>query len=105
MSNYKEKLNKKLKDSQKYIKDNDMKDASRSKLKQFFHGIKNGKRLPTMIASFLLMLTLWVPMMYGNMTLSIFTGQDGMSNKELNGLQDRLDDRYEKMFGEWLDWH
>lgn len=34
------------------------------------------------------------------MTLSIFTGQDGMSNKELNGLQDRLDDRYEKMFGE-----
>ncbi|WP_436855462.1 hypothetical protein [Staphylococcus caeli] len=100
MTDYKDKLNKKLKDSQKYIKDSDMKGLSQSKLKQFFHGIKKSKRLPIMIASFLLMLILWVPMMYGSMTLSIFTGQDGMSNKELNGLQDRLDDRYEKMFGE-----
>ncbi|MBL0377893.1 MULTISPECIES: hypothetical protein [Staphylococcus] len=100
MTDYKDKLNKKLKDSQKYIKDSDMKGLSQSKLKQFFHGIKKGKRLPIMIASFLLMLILWVPMMYGSMTLSIFTGQDGMSNKELNGLQDRLDDKYEKMFGE-----
>ncbi|MGW8001814.1 hypothetical protein BU110_12920 [Staphylococcus shinii] len=73
-----------------------MKELSQSKLKQFFHAVKNGKRLPIMIASFLLMLILWVPMMYGSMTLSIFTGQDNMSNKELNGLQDRLDDRYEK---------
>lgn len=105
MTDYKDKLNKKLKDSQKYIKDSDMKGLSQSKLKQFFHGIKKGKRLPIMIASFLLMLILWVPMMYGSMTLSIFTGQDGMSNKELNGLQDRLDDKYEKMFGEWLEWH
>ena len=105
MTDYKDKLNKKLKDSQKYIKDSDMKWLSQSKLKQFFHGIKKGKRLPIMIASFLLMLILWVPMMYGSMTLSIFTGQDGMSNKELNGLQDRLDDKYEKMFGEWLEWH
>lgn len=100
MSNYKEKLNKKLKDSQEYIKDNDMKNDSQSKLKQFFHGIKNVKRLPIMIVSFLLMLILWVPMIYGSMTLSIFTGQDGMSNKELNSLQDRLDDRYEKIYGE-----
>ena len=52
-----------------------------------------------MIASFLLMLILWVPMMYGSMTLSLFTGQDGMSNKELNGLQHRLDDRYQKCMG------
>lgn len=100
MTDYKDKLNKKLKDSQKYIKDNDMKGLSQSKLKQSVHGITNGKRLPIIIASFLLMLILWVPIMYGSMTLSIFTGQDGMSNKELNGLQDRLDDRYEKMFGE-----
>ena len=100
MTDYKDKLNKKLKDSQKYIKDSDMKEPSQSMLKQFFHGIKNGKRLPIMIASFLIMLILWVPMMYGSMTLSIFTEQDGLSNKELNSLQDRLDDRYEKMFGE-----
>lgn len=100
MSNYKDKLNKKLKDSQKYIKDNNMKEVSQSKLKQFLYGIKNGKRLPILIASFLLMLILWVPMMYGSMTLSIFNGQDQMSNKELNGLQERLDGRYEKMFGE-----
>ncbi|MEO2248513.1 hypothetical protein ABGB00_01565 [Staphylococcus saprophyticus] len=86
MTDYKDKLNKKLKDSQKYIKNSDMKGLLQSKLKQFFHGIKNGKRLPIMIASFLLMLILWVPMMYGSMTLSIFTGQDGMSNKELNDL-------------------
>ena len=45
------------------------------------------------------MLILWVPMMYGSMTLSLFTGQDGMSNKELNGLQHRLDDRYQNVWG------
>lgn len=39
-------------------------------------------------------------MMYGSITISLLTGQDGMNNKEMNGLQDRLDDRYEKMFGE-----
>lgn len=100
MSNYKEKLNKKLKDSQKYIKDNDVKKVSQSKLKQFFHGIKNGKRLPIMIASFLLMTILWIPMMYGSMTLSIFSGGDGMSNKELNELQHRLEERYSSMLGE-----
>ncbi|MGW7911208.1 hypothetical protein [Staphylococcus xylosus] len=100
MSNYKEKLNKKLKDSQKYIKDSDMKKVSQSKLKQFLHGIKNGKRLPIMIASFLLMTILWIPMMYGSMTLSIFSGGDGMSNKELNALQDRLEQRYSSMLGE-----
>lgn len=100
MNNYKEKLNKKIQDSQKHIKSSNMKELSQSKLKQFFLGIKNGKRLPIMIASFLIMLVLWLPMMYGSMTLSIFTGQDGMSNKELNELQQRLDDRYEKMYGE-----
>lgn len=41
-------------------------------------------------------------MMYGNMTLSIFTRQNSMSNKELNELQDRLDNSYEKLFGESL---
>ena len=39
-------------------------------------------------------------MMYGAMTISILGGNDGMSNKELNSLQDRLDKRYESMLGE-----
>ncbi|HCD8274053.1 hypothetical protein [Staphylococcus epidermidis] len=100
MSSYKEKVNKKIKDSKKYIENNDMKNVSKNKLQSFLQGLKNGNRLSVMIASFLLMLILWVPMMYDSMTLSLFTGQDGMSNKELNGLQHRLDDRYQKMYGE-----
>ncbi|UXR78435.1 hypothetical protein [Staphylococcus sp. IVB6227] len=100
MNNYKEKLNEKLKDSQEYIKNSDVKAVSQSKLKQFILGIKEGKRLSIVIASFLMMLILWLPMMYGSMTMNISTGQDGLSNKELNALQHRLDDRYEKIFGE-----
>ena len=76
-----------------------MKNVSKNKLQSFLQGLKNGNRLSVMIASFLLMLILWVPMMYGSMTLSLFTGQDGMSNKELNGLQHRLDDRYQNVWG------
>lgn len=39
-------------------------------------------------------------MMYGSMTMSLLTAQDGMSNKELNALQQRLDERYERQLGE-----
>lgn len=39
-------------------------------------------------------------MMYGSMTMSLLTGQDGMSNKELNALQQRLDERYERQLRE-----
>lgn len=100
MTNYKNKVSEKLRESKKYIEDNDMKNVSKNKVKRFIEGLKQGKRLPVIIASFLLILILWVPMMYGSMTVSIFTGQDGMSNKELNQLQKRLDDRYQKMYGE-----
>lgn len=37
--------------------------------------------------------------MYRSMTLSIFSGGDGMYNKELNALQDRLEQRYSSILG------
>ncbi|HCS9116968.1 TPA: hypothetical protein OTG90_002418, partial [Staphylococcus pseudintermedius] len=69
-------------------------------LQKFIKGLKLGKRIPVLIATLILMTILWIPMMYGAMTISIFGGNDGMSNKELNSLQDRLDKRYESMLGE-----
>lgn len=40
MSNYKEKVNKKIKDSKKYIENNDMKNVSKNKLQSFLKGLK-----------------------------------------------------------------
>ncbi|HCS9102225.1 TPA: hypothetical protein OTG54_002362, partial [Staphylococcus pseudintermedius] len=79
---------------------NYIKGKSGNLLQKFIKGLKLGKRIPVLIATLILMTILWIPMMYGAMTISIFGGNDGMSNKELNSLQDRLDKRYESMLGE-----
>ncbi|MEB7672514.1 MULTISPECIES: hypothetical protein [Staphylococcus] len=97
---FKKKTQKKIDQSKNYIKENDIKGKSNNLLQQFIKGLKLGERIPVLIAAFLLMTILWIPMMYGSMTLSIFSGGDGMSNKELNALQDRLDQRYSSMLGE-----
>lgn len=39
-------------------------------------------------------------MMYGSMTISLLTGQDGMNNKEMSEIDGRLQERYNYMIGE-----
>ncbi|BBK26858.1 hypothetical protein SAP2_00420 [Staphylococcus arlettae] len=97
---FKKKTQEKFDQSKNYIKENDIKGKSGNLLQKFIKGLKLGKRIPVLIATLILMTILWIPMMYGAMTISIFGGNDGMSNKELNSLQDRLDKRYESMLGE-----
>lgn len=56
--------------------------------------------IPVLALTFVMMLLLWIPMMYGSMTISLLTGQNGMSNKEMRELDGRLQERYNDMIGE-----
>ncbi|MEB7397241.1 hypothetical protein [Mammaliicoccus sciuri] len=100
MSQFKKQAQEKYDQSKKYLKEKNVKEKSGNLLQKFIKGLKLGERVPVLITTFLIMLILWVPMMYASMTISIFTGQDSMSNKELNQLQTRLEDRYSKIIGD-----
>ncbi|MEN3822343.1 MULTISPECIES: hypothetical protein [Staphylococcus] len=100
MNQFKKQAQDKYNQSKKYLKDNDVKQKSGNLFQKFIKGLKLGERIPVLIATFLIMIILWIPMMYASMTICIFTGQDGMSNKELNQLQTRLEGRYSKIIGD-----
>ena len=99
-SNLDEKAKIYINKSKEFSQDKDIKNKSKNYYEKFKSGLMNLERIPILITSFLLILILWIPMMYGSMTMSLLTGQDGMSNKELNALQQRLDERYERQLGE-----
>lgn len=80
--------------------DKDLKKNSAEYGKGFINGLKNMDTIPVLALTFVMMLLLWIPMMYGSMTISLLTGQDGMSNKEMRELDGRLQDRYNDMIGE-----
>ncbi|BAH18706.1 hypothetical protein [Macrococcoides caseolyticum] len=80
--------------------DKDLKKNSAEYGKGFINGLKNMETIPVLALTFVMMLLLWIPMMYGSMTISLLTGQDGMSNKEMRALDSRLQERYNDMIGE-----
>lgn len=88
-----------IKKTKQFAEDKDLKNEASNYLVKFKDGVMNLERTPVLIASFLIILILWVPMMYSTVTADIFTGRDAMSNKELNALQHRLEDRV-KAWGE-----
>ncbi|WP_414055548.1 hypothetical protein [Macrococcus equi] len=79
--------------SKQFSHDKDLKNKSKNYYEKFKSGLMNLERTPVLIASFLLILFLWIPMMYGSVTTSILEGQDALSNKELTELQHRLEKR------------
>ncbi|MGW7855270.1 hypothetical protein [Staphylococcus xylosus] len=99
MNQFKKQAQDKYNQSKKYLKDNDVKQKSGNLFQKFIKGLKLGERIPVLIATFLIMIILWISIMYRSMTLSIFSGGDGMYNKELNALQDRLEQRYSSILG------
>ena len=80
--------------------DKDLKKNSAEYAKGFINALKNMETIPVLAITFIMMLLLWIPMMYGSMTISLLTGQDGMSNKEIRELDGRLQERYNDMIGE-----
>lgn len=86
--------------SKQYAEDKDLKKNASGLFGKFVEGLKRLDTIPVLTLTFVMMILIWIPMMYGSMTMSLLTGQDGMSNKELNALQQRLDERYERQLGE-----
>ncbi|HCQ3538751.1 TPA: hypothetical protein ACF5WZ_000196 [Staphylococcus aureus] len=56
--------------------------------------------IPMLALTFVMMLLLWIPMMYGSITISLLTGQDGMNNKEMREIDGRLQECYNYMIRE-----
>ncbi|TDM02204.1 hypothetical protein [Macrococcus carouselicus] len=85
--------------SKQFAEDKDLKNNASGAFSKFIDGLKRLDTIPVLIATFVMMLLIWIPLMYDSMTISVLSGQDSMSNKEMRELDGRLQDRYKTIFG------
>lgn len=83
----------------KFSEDKDLKNNTAKYGKDFISRLKRLETIPVLAVTFVMMLLIWIPLMYGSMTISLLSGQDGLSNKELHELEGRIQDRYKTIFG------